>query len=224
MWWEAVWRLLGTHIVFADVDAEGGSDQHRLMFEGQPTARVDMTAGALYAVAGNISWVYYGQVTPEKKIGFFLRRDREPVDPAIVLATPIMSVTTVNYPSITRAIRAGRWKKLGRFTTTEALIKPRPSVLWPVGTLIVTVCMADMPDHNTRVDDPTIQDMELMAVWDAEHNIPARLTADFGVEEAEWHVGGSVRRERQITEERAKRFTDQPQHRLPANWVPTDVR
>jgi hypothetical protein len=66
--------------------------------------------------------------------------------------------------------------------------------------------------------------MELMAVWDAEHHIPARLTADFGTEKADWHVGGPIRRERQIKEERARRFSDQPWHRLPADWVPTEIR
>ena len=162
------------------------------MVEGQPTARADMTAGALYAVAGDADWVYYGQVTPEKKIGFFRKRDRDRdlADPAIVLDAPVMSVVSVAYPSITRAIRAGRWKKLGRFPIVQALIDPRPSVQWPVGTLTVTVWLGDEPNHDTRVDDPDIQDMELMAVWDAEHHIPGRLVADFHAEEAEWHVGG----------------------------------
>lgn len=194
------------------------------MFEGQPTARADMTAGALYAVAGDAGWMYYGQVTPEKKIGFFRKRDRDLADPAIVLDAPVMSVVSVAYPSITRAIRAGRWKKLGRFPIVQALIDPRPSVQWPVGTLTVTVWLGDEPNHDTRVDDPDIQDMELMAVWDAEHHIPGRLVADFQAEEAEWHVGGSIRRERQIKEETARRFSHQSQHQLPADWVPTTVK
>lgn len=120
------------------------------MFEGQPTARADMTAGALYAVAGDASWVYYGQVTPEKKIGFFRKRDRELADPATVLDAPVMSVVSVAYPSITRAIRAGRWKKLGRFPIVDAVIEPRPSVQWPVGTLTVTVWRGDAPNYGTR--------------------------------------------------------------------------
>ena len=28
-----------------------------------------------------------------------------------------------------------------------------------------------------------------MAVWDAQHHIPARLTADFGADERDWHIG-----------------------------------
>ncbi|MFZ5749121.1 MAG: hypothetical protein ACOY45_15865 [Pseudomonadota bacterium] len=193
------------------------------MFEGQPTARVDLNAGALYALVGGEGWIYYGQVTPERKLGFFRRRDREPADPAAVLQSPILSVVLVAFPSITRALRAGRWKKLGRFAVVPALVAPRPAVQWPVGTLVVTVFSGDWPGYETRVEDPSIQDMELTAVWDAEHHIPARMIADFGAEEAPWHVGGPIRRERQIAEERARRFADQPGHRLPPDWVATDI-
>jgi len=195
----------------------------RPMFEPKPTARADMTAGALYAVTGEDGWIYYGQVTPEKKVGFFRRRDRKAGTPASVLTEPIMTVTSVGYPSITRALRAGRWSKLGRFPLDDELGAPRPSVQWPVGTLTVTVWVGDEPDHDTRVEDPAIQNMELMAVWDAIEHIPARLTADFGAEEPEWHVGGPIWRERRIKEEMAER-TDQPWHQLPADWVPTTKR
>lgn len=189
------------------------------MFEEQLKARVDMTAGALYAVCGNAGWVYYGQVTPDKKIGFFRRRDREPVDVAVVLSTPIMAVIVVAYPSITRALRSGRWKKLGRFATARELVEPRPMVQWPFGTLTVTVWEVDETNRDTLVNDPTIQDMELVAVWDAEYHIPERLTADFGCEQAEWHVGGPIRRERWIKEEAARRWPDQPGNQLPEGWV-----
>ena len=179
-----------------------------------------MKAGTLYALVGDGGWVYYGQVTPEKKVGFFRRRDRDAVAPDVVLAAPIMTVVSVAYPSITRAMRGGRWKKLGRFPVVDELYAPRPSVQWPVGTLVVTVWIGDGPDHDTRVEDPAIQDLELMAVWDAVEHIPARLTADFGEEEGEWHVGGPIWRERRIKEAMAARFTDQPWHKLPADWVP----
>lgn len=100
------------------------------MFERKPTARADMTAGALYAVNGEGGWIYYGQVTPEKTVGFFRRRDRQPATPT---------------------------------------------------------------------------------------------TADYGAEEAEWHVGGPIWRERRIKEEMAERF-DQHWNRLPTDWVPTTRR
>ena len=219
--WIAEWRFADDRYREADIDADFGFRHARPMFEGLPKARADMKAGALYAVTGDAGWVYYGQVTPEKKIGFFRRRDRKPADAAIVLNTPIMAVIIVAYPSITRALRSGRWKKLGRFAVAQELVQPRPSVYWPVGTLTVSVSELDEANRDTRVDDPAIQDMELVAVWDAEHHIPARLTADFGIEQAEWHVGGPIRRERWIKEEMARRWPDQAWHKLPADWVPT---
>lgn len=193
------------------------------MFEGRPTARADLHPGTLYALLGDGGWVYYGQVTPEKNIGFFQRRDREPARIDAVLATPVMSVISIGYPSITRALRSGRWSKLGRFPVVDELGESRPRVQWPVGTLNVTVWIGSGPVLDTRVDDPAIQSMELMAVWDAEYHIPARLTADFGVEQAEWHVGGPIHRERRIKEETALRCPDQPWHALPADWVPTSA-
>ena len=194
------------------------------MFEEHPTARADLDTGALYAVAGEGGWVYYGQATSEKKVGFFRRRDREPAQADVVLLTPIMSVITVAYLSITRALRSGRWKKLGRFPIVDELIEPRRSVQWPVGTLTVSVWLGSNTKHDTCVDDPEIQNMELMAVWDAEHHIPARLTADFGEEHAEWYVGGLIRRERRIKEQLAARSPGQPWHNLPADWVSTSTR
>jgi hypothetical protein len=194
------------------------------MFDGQPNARADLTAGALYAVAGEAEWIYFGQVTPEKKVGFFCRRHRSLPPPEIVLASSIISVVAVAHPSITRAMRNGLWKKLGRFPVADALVAPTPSVNWPVGTLVVTVCERGKLDRNTRAEDPAIQDMELMAVWDAEQHIPARMTADFEPERAEWHVGGPIWKERRIKEEMAKRFPDAPWHALPNDWVPITPR
>lgn len=208
----------------ADLDRTLLSLQDQGMFGEKPSARADMTSGALYAVTGKSDWIYYGQVTPEKKVGFFCQRDRRPSGVDVVLAAPVMAVISVAYPSITRALRTGVWKKLGRFPIVAELVAPRPSVQWPVGTLAVTVWVGDGPDRDTRVDDPAIQEMELMAVWDAVEHIPARLTADFGAEEAEWHVGGPIWRERRVKEEMAVRFADRPSHKLPADWVPANIR
>ncbi|WP_294334981.1 hypothetical protein [uncultured Sphingomonas sp.] len=193
------------------------------MFDPKPTARADLKAGTLYAVAGEGDWIYYGQVTPEKAIGFFRQRDKEPSKPIAVLAAPIMAVISVGYPSITRAIRSGRWQKLGRFPVVAGLIAPRPSVQWPVGALTVSVCISNHPPYDTRVEDPAIQDMERMAVWDAEAHLPARLTADFEAEVAEWHIGGPIWRERRVMEEIARRCPDQPWHSPPEDWVRTEM-
>lgn len=194
------------------------------MFETQPAARTDMKAGTLYAIAGDGGWVYYGQVTPEKMIGFFKFRERRPEDPQAALFCPVMSVVSVAYPSIGRALRSGRWKKLGGLPVVGGLKEPRATVQWPLATFAVTVWTDRVPSYDTQADDPSIQDLEVIAAWDAEYHIPGRLTADFGVEPAQWHVGGPIRRERLIREERARRWPDQPAHRLPADWVSTSVR
>lgn len=192
------------------------------MFEAAPSARTDLKSGTLYAAQGQDGWIYYGQVTPEKFIGFFKRRDRQIAEADAVLVSPIMSVVPVAYHSIGRALRSGYWKKMGRYAVVNAIASPQPLVQWPVGTLTVTVWLSGKPNRDTRVEDPSIQDMEVIAAWDAEHHIPARLTADFGAEQAEWHVGGPIRRERRIKEEKAMRFPDQRQNVLPADWVPTN--
>lgn len=194
------------------------------MFEACPKARADLKAGTLYALIGEGGWVYYAQVTPDKSVGFFRRRDCEPAEVQDILSTPIMAVVVVAYPSITRALRAGKWTKLGRYELVDALRGPRQVVQWPGGTLNVTVWEGVEATHKTRVEDPSIQDLERMAVWDAEFHIPARLTADFGVEEPEWHVGGPIWRERKIREEMAKRWPDQQWHQLPPDWVGTDAK
>jgi len=191
------------------------------MFDADPKARADLRAGTLYAIAGESAWIYYGQVTLDKAIGFFRRREHNLAGPEGVLSSNVMTTVVVAYPSIGQALRSGRWKKLGRFPLHKELQKIRYSVQWPAGTLNVTVWAGGKPSHDTRVEDPAIQNMEIMAVWDAEYHIPPRLTADFGEEEAEWHIGGPIWRERKVKEETARRFPDQPWHRLPQDWVQT---
>ena len=207
----------------ADIDRLRMDRNDAVMFTADPKARADLKSGTLYALVGEGGWVYYGQVTPEKSVGFFRRRDREVSDVSSVLCSPVMAVVSVAYPSITRALRAGQWTKVGRYELVESLRAPRRVVQWPVGTLNVAVWEGADTIHETRVEDPAIQDLELMAVWDAQHHIPARLTADFGAEEPSWHVGGPIRRERRVKEETAKRFPDQPWNQLPTDWTPTTV-
>jgi hypothetical protein len=89
------------------------------------------------------------------------------------------------------------------------LISPSVVVQWPIGTQDVTL-WSDGTPYRTKVHDPAIQDFEIMAAWDAEYHIPQRLTADFGAEEAAWHVGGRVWRQRRVREERALRFQRNP--------------
>lgn len=190
------------------------------MFDLQPSAKADLRPGTLYAVAGEQGWIYYGQAMPDRRIGFFRRRDEALAQPETILVAPVMAQVGVGEPSIGRALRAGLWKRLGRFSLHPALDRPAPLVQWSIGTLIVGV-LDDGREYDMRVDDLAIQNFEVISAWDAEHHLPARLTADYGAEPAAWHVGGPVWRERRVREEYARRFPDIAWHALPPEWVPT---
>jgi hypothetical protein len=193
------------------------------MFDNRPSARADLRTGTLYAVAGEGGWIYYGQVMPDRRIGFLKRRDREPAAAEAILTASVMAQVGVVEPSIGRALRAGDWKRLGRFPLHPDLLQPGGMVQWPVGTLIVGV-LDIHGERDMRIENPTIQHYEIMAAWDAQHHIPERLAADYGAEPAAWHVGGPVWRERRLHEERARRHPEAAWHALPANWVPTGTR
>lgn len=209
---------------FSAIDLIDTGRKNVPMLQADPNARADLKSGTLYAVLGEQEWIYYGQVTREKAVGFFRRRDREVADVEMIVSSSVMSVVSVAFPSISRALRSGRWQKLGRYELVSELQRGRRVVQWPVGTLTVTVWDEGEAAAETRVDDPAIQDLEVMAVWDAEEHIPSRLTADFGQETAEWHVGGPVWRQRNVKEEFARRHPEASWHRLPEDWVPTGTR
>ena len=192
------------------------------MFEGDPLSRADLTSGTLYAVTGDANWIYYGQVTPDRRIGFFRRRDRYVASVTDILSASPMAVIGVVHPSITRALRSGAWSKLGRFELAICFRESWPTVQWPVGTLIVSVSDGEA-DYDTTVDDPAIQNMEITASWDAEAHLPARLITDFGEDESSWNIGGPVWRERRVKEEYARRWPDALHHQLPPDWVTTTV-
>src|SRR2546430_11236593 len=112
-------------------------------------------------------WIYYGQVAVDKSAASFPRRDRKIVAGADVLASPIMSRVGVDYASVGRALRSGAWKKLGKYPLRDELENRQPVVQWPVGTLDVTVWVGHVQSRLTRVEDPSIQNLEIVAAWDA---------------------------------------------------------
>ncbi|MBR1214746.1 hypothetical protein [Bradyrhizobium sp. JYMT SZCCT0180] len=205
----------------------GGGGQAQV-FEGDPKARSDFKAGTLYAISGIADWIYYGQVAVDQSVAFFSRRDRKIVVAADVLASPVMSRVGVDFASVGRALRLGAWKKLGKYPLRDELESLRAVVQWPVGTLDVTVWIGHVQSPLTRVEDPSIQNLEIVSAWDAVHHIPARLAVDFAPDEATrtvanvWSIGGPIWRERRVKEELARRF-DKPWHQLPADWVPTGL-
>ena len=198
------------------------------MFEENPKARSDLKPGTLYAIWGIAGWIYYGQVAADKSVAFYFRRDRKIASSADVLASPIMSRMGIVYASVGQALRSGAWKKLGKYPLRDELGSAQPVVQWPVGTLDVTVWIGRVQNRLTRVEDPSIQNLEIIAGWDAVHHVPARLAVDYAPDEAihtvanVWSIGGPIWRERRVKEELAHRF-GKPGHELPADWVPTGL-
>jgi len=197
------------------------------VFAEDPTARSDFRPGMLYAVWGVADWIYYGQIAGDRSVAFFRRRDRAIAGSANIPVSPIMSRVTIFLPSIGQALRSGAWKKLGRYSLSNELESDRPVVQWPIGTLDVIVWTGRMRTRITRVEDPSVQALEVMAVLDAVDHVPGRLAVDYAPNEAShtivnaWAIGGPVWRERRVKEEFARRFPDSRAHALPADWVPT---
>ena len=115
---------------------------------------------------------------------------------------------------------------LDRFPVHPDFAKPYGVVQCPVFTNKVVVWLyQDQPDcpsvllkqWRTRIDDPEIQDFEVIAAWDAEYHVPRRLKADFAPEDADWDTIGPVWRYRKVRIERARRFPDKPHLQLPGD-------
>jgi len=191
-------------------------------------AKAAWEPGALYAINGGEGWFYYGQVAARKGDIAFLRHRTSEVEtrPQGALYYPLMSRVCMARPSLERALRSGQWHFLGRAQLHPDLAKPYAVALCPVDTNNVQhLLYQDLPGQpatilktwHARIDDPEIQNFEVASIWDAEHHIPQRLKADFGAEEADWHITGPVWRHRKVKLEYARRFPDQPWHQLPTD-------
>lgn len=198
-----------------------------MRFAPDPKAKASSKPGTVYAVDGGEGWIYYGQVSAQKQeMGFLRYRTEELGLPEPLAAYPLMNRIILYDGSAGRALRSGRWKVLGRFDLHPDFGKSYALVQCPVGTNIVRVFLyqgaPDSPpqltrEWETRIDDPEIQNYEVMAVWDAEHHIPARLKADYGQEEADWSTIGPVWRYRKMKVEASRRFPGAPGHQLPTD-------
>ena len=191
-----------------------------LPFPPLPSARASLKQGALYAIDGEDGFIYYGQVTPEKSIGFF-RVKSEVVSIPAALSAEVMSRFIVGYPSIGRAVRSGKWLSLGTHPIHTALCDQFAKVQWPVGTTEVTIWKGGVIIGTTQVHDPSIQDLEIVAAYDAEFHVPERLRVDYDGSGDTWSVGGSIRRER-LKKQALAKFSDASWHQLPADWVPVE--
>lgn len=191
------------------------------LFPVAPKARADLTPGALYAIGCATGSIYYGQVAPNKQMGFFRYRSNK-VDPGSAYASKVMSRFDVNLPSVGHALRTGHWLALGRRAVHPELLDEPILVQWPVGTTQVTLWRGSEVIGQTIVSDPAIQQLEIIAAYDAVTHVPQRLQAEYEQSPDSWRVGGTVRQHRLLKEDSARRFPDQPWHQLPKDWVRVD--
>ena len=136
-----------------------------------------MKAGTLYAIDGGDSFIYYGQVAPNAQLGFFRFRSQV-VSIAEALSARIMSRFAVLRASVGEALRSGAWLHLGRHELRSELAEEPVLVQWPVGTLEVTLWKGAAVLGTTQVHDPAIQDLEIIAAYDAVFHVPTRLRAE----------------------------------------------
>jgi len=190
-----------------------------LPFPPAPRARANLSAGALYAIDGGDSFVYYGQVAANKQVGFFRFRSTV-VSVSEALSAELMCRVGVSYPSIGQALRAGVWIGLGRHELRSELIEEPVLVQWPVGTLEVSLWKGPTVIGTTQVHDPEIQHLEIIAAFDATFHVPPRLRSEFTSAQDAWPGGGRVWQARRMKEELAARHPEQPWHKLPIGWVP----
>lgn len=83
----------------------------------------------------------------------------------------------------------------------------------------VTVWKGSRRVKDTKVHDPEIQNLEVMAVYDAELHVLGRVKADFTERPDFWSVGGPIWRERVQKERMAALNPEQPWSKLPDDWV-----
>ncbi len=147
----------------------------------------------VYAVSGQDGWIYWAQVKSELEIGFFRYRSKGHSEAEVVLTHEIMVELTLSIPSIGRALRSGAWKKIGVHPIGESLAEQRKKVHWSEGDDFATVhSLGQEGEYRTSIDDPEIQNLDIIAAWDAEFHIPSRLTAEFEQKPEKNRFGGPM--------------------------------
>lgn len=192
-----------------------------LPFPSAPRARANLKPGSTFAIDGEDGFIYFGQIGVTAMVGFFRYRSQEVVADE-VLAMPLMSCFGVQLPSIGQALRAGKWLQLGLYPVHPELRAEPVLVQWPVGTLDVVLWRGNVEVGTTKVHDPEIQSLEVVAAFDAIYHVPHRLRADFADDKDDWLAGGTVRRHRLQKEAMAKKYPEQPWHQLPPEWMPVE--
>ena len=151
----------------------------------------------VYAVSGQDGWIYWARVKSELQIGFFRCRSKSLSDAEVALTHEVMVELMLSIPSIGRALRSGAWKRIGVRSIGDSLAKQRLKVRWSEGDVIATVhALGAEGGYQTSYDDPEIQDLDIIAAWDAEHHVPSRLSAENEGEPEKNRFGGPVWQER----------------------------
>ncbi|MEM8725196.1 MAG: hypothetical protein AAGE86_06720 [Pseudomonadota bacterium] len=164
-----------------------------MSFEADPRARGSTKPGMVYAVSGEHGWIYWAQVKSELEIGFFRYRSKNPSEAEVALTHEVMVELMLSIPSIGRALRSGAWKKIGVRPIGESLAEQRLKVHWSDGHEVATVhALGAEGGYQTSYDDPEIQDLDIIAAWDAEYHIPSRLTAEYEGEPEKNRFGGPM--------------------------------
>lgn len=147
----------------------------------------------VYAVSGQDGWIYWAQVKSELEIGFFRYRSKCRSEAEVVLRHEIMVELTLSIPSIGRALRSGAWKKIGVHPIGQSLAEQRMKVHWSEGDDVATVrALGAEGGYQTSYDDPKIQDLDIIAAWDAEYHVQSRLTAEYEGKPEKNRFGGPL--------------------------------
>lgn len=139
----------------------------------------------------------FAQVDPWRSIAFFnavaFTRDRL----GDTLRTNPMCILHVNWQSVGRALRTGAWCALGVHPMSDLLRSPKRFAHWPGFSETLVIWSGTSPEAVFRHDDPDVQDIELMAEWDAETQVSQRLEHELGLQ-LHPKVTGPVWRERML--------------------------
>lgn len=121
------------------------------------------------------------QVDPWRSIAFFDALGFTTDHLQGALSTRPLCILFVNAPSIGRAMRAGAWQPLGLHPMSDIVRSPKRHAHWPAFSETLVIWSGTSPEAVLRYDDPTVQDVEVMAEWDAQTQVPDRLQHELGL-------------------------------------------
>ncbi len=140
-----------------------------------------MLPGTVYTVTVGDRTVF-AQVDPWRSVAFF-KSQTETGNPlqASLLKQPLCALH-VNFQSVGRVLKTGAWRALGVHPMSEIVRSPKRFAHWPSFSETLVVWCGTSPERVLRHDDPEVQDVELMAVWDAQIQVPKRLEDELGIQ------------------------------------------